>query len=882
VILFLSYSSTTRAEKSGILKEFYSAFYNGNEDSCLNLLQSSLKVDSYNKGEVIRIMQYSVLSYKMDALEYEEFLYQLYPGTEDFENTNLLLWYCTQMYRYGDFNTINELVTPKYESIKSIRERHPEEFLQLSSYYAIAIMSIEKNYEKANLILDQASSFQIKNELSNIQMTLAYAEINYLNWMNTQSQDAINKAELWAQQIEDQDEKTSIYHKAQYRELNSQLKLARMDTSGAIVEAAKALELYQILKFAKFEIEQIKYLRAELEMNFRQFVNNYFPDTMISGLLKPNSSIAQMKELSRKIEFLLNAYSKTKDSLYLSKAMMVGKSGFNSYKERLSAGRDFGSAGRTLVYYNELLERYLDAIGLSSEYGYKVDYNLVFQLTEIQNDIELNNWMGSGLTAGYIDLPDSLLEQERDLLTEIKEIESLYQRASLEKKSYYQEQLKKKERAYQSLQVFISASFPNYRGIRFKKRLFNLEEVEKLLCNDGQTLLLKFSETQNGVSVLGTNQLKRRFVYLKDRQLLKEKIDIVRNSQNLSVNEFYKEVRFLSDWVLGEILIRFPEINRILVIPEGSTSYLPFEILFYPHVKKPTSYKEMPFLIKKTALRYANSVDYLLKSSALKQFRKSDLKTLAAYAPNYKYFSEENLFENDPELKSFIKSGNHQLPGARNEAAKIAAMYGGKAYLGSGANKETFLSTASDYKIIHLAAHALLGSNGSIPGRLLLSPVHDSMNTAVFTSKEIMQQNLNADLVVLSACNTGSGEYEKGEGVMSLSRAFNYSGVNSIIMSLWKVPDASSAIIIENFYEYMKNGASASEALRLAKLDYLDNNSIPNGNNPHNWAGFILNGRDLEISIPVRKQRIPWHYAILIPLFSIVSLLSLRAFSQRA
>jgi hypothetical protein len=128
-MLLLNTSLAAKAENPDILSEFYTAYYNGNKDSCLNLLQSCLQNDSYTDEVAIRIMQYSVLSYQMDALEYEEFLYQLYPGTEDFENLDLLLWYCNQIHRYQDFSIINALLAPRYESIKSKKEEHPEQYL---------------------------------------------------------------------------------------------------------------------------------------------------------------------------------------------------------------------------------------------------------------------------------------------------------------------------------------------------------------------------------------------------------------------------------------------------------------------------------------------------------------------------------------------------------------------------------------------------------------------------------------------------------------------------------------------------------------------------------------------------------------------------------
>lgn len=100
--------------------------------------------------------------------------------------------------------------------------------------------------------------------------------------------------------------------------------------------------------------------------------------------------------------------------------------------------------------------------------------------------------------------------------------------------------------------------------------------------------------------------------------------------------------------------------------------------------------------------------------------------------------------------------------------------------------------------------------------------------------------------MVLSACNTGMGELENGEGLMSLSRALTYAGVRSSVYSLWEVPDEETAEIMLSFYEHLKSGYSKVEALALAKRDFLANNPLKN--HPFFWAGFVINGNTDSLS----------------------------------
>jgi CHAT domain-containing protein len=126
------------------------------------------------------------------------------------------------------------------------------------------------------------------------------------------------------------------------------------------------------------------------------------------------------------------------------------------------------------------------------------------------------------------------------------------------------------------------------------------------------------------------------------------------------------------------------------------------------------------------------------------------------------------------------------------------------------------------------------------------------------TSSEIYTSNSKANLAVLSACNTGSGKLEKGEGVMSMARAFHFSGVPAVVMSLWKVPDFETKTIMIDFYKYLKKGKSKSEALRLSKLDYLKNNSDKRLRHPYFWSGFVVSGNTDPLILKQGTNYILW------------------------
>ncbi len=186
------------------------------------------------------------------------------------------------------------------------------------------------------------------------------------------------------------------------------------------------------------------------------------------------------------------------------------------------------------------------------------------------------------------------------------------------------------------------------------------------------------------------------------------------------------------------------------------------------------------------------------------------------------------------------------LPGTEKEATAIAQLLKTQAILGEKATEDLILKQMPKAKTIHLATHGLLNEvrhlDLDIPGALALTPAAEFDQTTAYhngllTAKEILDLQLNAELVVLSACNTGRGDITS-DGVIGLSRSFMSAGVPSIIVSLWFIPDGPSADLMIEFYHQMQQAPDKAIALRQAMLktmqDYPD---------PENWAAFLLMGQ---------------------------------------
>ena len=266
-----------------------------------------------------------------------------------------------------------------------------------------------------------------------------------------------------------------------------------------------------------------------------------------------------------------------------------------------------------------------------------------------------------------------------------------------------------------------------------------------------------------------------------------------------------KEVSKLSSQ-LFEILLKNQPIysNKLTIITKGILSFLPFESLS----------KDKKFLIEEYTIHYSSSLSlYALQKNLVTQKEFN----LAVFNPNYKNTSFSIL------------------PFAEKEALFLKDKFNAAYFSNELATKNNFFKNKGAYNIYHLAMHAKVDNEQSDASKLIFG-------TENLYFSDLYAQKLPLDLIVLSACDTGFGKNLAGEGIMSLSRAFTYSGVASTIHSLWQTPDKQGAEIMQYFYQHLANGFTKDEALQKAKLDFLKSTKAEELKHPYYWSGFVLSG----------------------------------------
>lgn len=281
--------------------------------------------------------------------------------------------------------------------------------------------------------------------------------------------------------------------------------------------------------------------------------------------------------------------------------------------------------------------------------------------------------------------------------------------------------------------------------------------------------------------------------------------------------------------------------KNLLIVPHQTLQLIPFEALMQGE----------KYLMQHYTIGYMPSLHFLLNNTGKKSNNK-----MTCFSPDYGGTNMAQLF---PELNS-----------TRGEVERISKLYDSQVYAGKQATKENFVNLQSGSSILHLAMHTTEIDQEQYG--LVFSG--EDISSSLLSTTDIYSQHIPSELTVLSACETGLGKIDPGEGVMSLSRAFLYSGSRSTLMSLWRVPDEATSTLMTAFYENLNQGQDKSQALQNAKLQYISTIADPNQAHPYYWAGFVVSG-DMS---PVSSAKTPygWWIAGVLSLFSVIGAVAIR------
>lgn len=289
--------------------------------------------------------------------------------------------------------------------------------------------------------------------------------------------------------------------------------------------------------------------------------------------------------------------------------------------------------------------------------------------------------------------------------------------------------------------------------------------------------------------------------------------------------------------LLAAPLAELPKVNRLLLIPDGSLYQVAFEALPTKEVAtKQVDFLRLPYLLRSHRVRYGYSASLLLEAERYP--RQAKQNACLALAPSYGMEEAEGMRGT---LSNF-RSVGAALPGAQREVQSLARLdLEGDFLFGAAATEDQFKLRAPEYKILHLAMHGKADLKEANRSSLQFSSSPDTCEDAALHAYEIQSLPLQADLVVLSACESGAGKFTSGEGSLSLGRDFMAAGAQSVVMTLWQVEDKTGQRLMEGFYSQLLDGQSVADALHAAKISFLEHADSRQAH-PFYWASYIANG----------------------------------------
>lgn len=399
-----------------------------------------------------------------------------------------------------------------------------------------------------------------------------------------------------------------------------------------------------------------------------------------------------------------------------------------------------------------------------------------------------------------------------------------------------------------SLLEVLERNYPEYYNLKYKTDVASLQQVQDWLKKDqaileyviADSVLISFLVSPNEIIV---KQNKMNLSFRDDLSTLRQHLTSATFSSGVkdSYNSFIKA----SSGVYACLIKPFEEEiagKKLLIVPDEAIAYIPFEILLPGQAEfEEMDYSRLDYLLKKHVVSYSPSATLLLNTGMKKQ----EGTSLLAFAPIYPANNmEKHSLESS---RQAYRDELYPLPFTIDEVNAIKTITNATVYLNEEASELNFKQTAGNFDILHLAMHTIIDDDNPMYSKLAFSkPAVDSQEDGFLNLTEIYNFSLKARLTVLSSCNSGSGKLKSGEGVMSLARGFMYAGCPNIIMTMWKVDDISGSKIMTGFYSYLKKSYSTEEALRMAKLDYLETASSLRAH-PFFWSPYMSLGNSTRI-----------------------------------
>lgn len=478
----------------------------------------------------------------------------------------------------------------------------------------------------------------------------------------------------------------------------------------------------------------------------------------------------------------------------------------------------------------------------------------------------------------FADIPKELLEKERTLKTELTYCDTYLQKEYYKLQDFDPQTSKSIESRYYNLMVEyrelieqFERNYPRYYALKYETNNVDIDKLQAALSAD--TAMVEYFIGDYALYIFVLTQSELNVVQIPLDEDLEKQVNTYYDAIKKIEERPYLELSWkLYGWLMEPVMKMIAGKQKIIIIPDGPLYYVPFETLNTGRGSGSSDLSRLDYLIKHFAFSYHYSANLWLYGMRRSEPGLAQEKTFIGFAPVFGSDNREGyILVNDPSTPSHDNlltmreaergpGAISRLPATEEEVRSIIQLFKQErkkatGYFHKQATEYNFKTAGlQGYNLIHVATHSLKDEgqsqlsglmfsmpeqkSGNAPSPGQSAPVYESEDGVLY-SGEIYNMDLDANLVVLSSCESGVGKLIKGEGMMALNRGFFYSGIRNIIFSLWKVEDRSTSKLMIAFYRNVLKGQSYSIALRNAKLEMINDRFTAF---PKYWSGFVLVG----------------------------------------
>lgn len=550
-----------------------------------------------------------------------------------------------------------------------------------------------------------------------------------------------------------------------------------------------------------------------------------------TDLLPPNYRIAFFIENRINLIWAKNLENESQENLLEIIELADGYS--RNFQKSIFSLRTQYSLIELAKEHRKILQHAIDACWiLATKFEKKEYFEIAFRFSELEKGVLLRLASNNMMISESIDADDSIAILDQYWRDQINGLNSNFMNnpndSILNQLTYSME-------SYSIFQdSIINLDIPIWNE-RYSLEPYSIEEIQRKLLGNNN-VLIEFSVSENRIYafVLSDASLKTHMI---DRNSISRQIEELNQLKNLEFEEF----KSVSHVIFNELISPFYsdlKDKNIIIIPDRELYSVNFESLIKNQDGE--NFSELSYLIKD------HEISYLLSTSTSNQFiekKKKDSKNGLFIAPGFTDQMKQSYISDHPN-QAPIQSQLIRQPFSLLTAELASNMVKGSFYQQTEAQESLFYENASDFEILHLATHGEVDNAYPMNSHLYMAYPNESDSAnqdGIIHAFEIYGLQLQAELAVLSACNTGSGKFQDGEGLISLAHSFLHAGCSAVLMSMWEIDEKTSSEILMDFYKNLTNGESKSASLRSAKLSFLEQ-SPPELAHPYYWAGLGLIG----------------------------------------